>query len=367
MRCTDDGVLGKITWANATSVKIKWDDGEMVTWRRDELAGKPIEILTADDEQPAPQPETATAEALPAPEQIAPTETTSPEEEAGPEQANVAEPPATDAAMIAMPEQVAEAPATEPVPPATEQAAPEQAEGTTPALAIYTPEVAVAAKPKRERKAKTPAEPKEKKVSALDAAARVLAEAGQMLICGRQGNDFAEDDDTGEMKNLGYKMRAEGETAYEPDILLRLESHKAAKRAAAIPTAVVEKDRTGVLSGKTIAWPTFANLAQPLLGLLGTTQTVLPTDDEVGIQDAEALARQEREQAQHSVVLAGKFTARLGEAATVADLQRIGAELTTAVKAQLAAPDLNRVRKVYGERLAALKAPAANGAGSNGS
>ena len=73
VRCTDDGVTGRIAWANGVSVKIKWDDGELVTWRRDELAGKPIEILAADDEQAAPQPETATAEANPAPE---PTSTT---------------------------------------------------------------------------------------------------------------------------------------------------------------------------------------------------------------------------------------------------------------------------------------------------
>src|SRR5262249_53949573 len=48
VRCSDDGVLGRIVWANAVSVKIRWDDGEQVTWRRDALAGKPIEIFDAD-------------------------------------------------------------------------------------------------------------------------------------------------------------------------------------------------------------------------------------------------------------------------------------------------------------------------------
>ena len=45
----------------------------------------------------------------------------------------------------------------------------------------------------------------------------LLSSPLHVLICGRQGNDFGEDDESGEMKNLGYKMRAEGETAYEPD------------------------------------------------------------------------------------------------------------------------------------------------------
>jgi len=197
----------------------------------------------------------------------------------------------------------------------------------------------------------------------------LLASPLHVLICGRQGNDFAEDEATGELKNLGFKMRAEGETAYEPDVLVRLEAHKPGKKGTLVPTAVVEKDRTGVLAGKTIPWPAFDNLARPLLGLLGTTQAAPPTEDEVGVQDAEALARRDKEERQRSAELAGSFTARLEQAGTVADLQRIGGELTAAVKARMAQPDLERVRKAYGTRLPALKAPAANGShepGRNG-
>jgi hypothetical protein len=177
VRCTDDGVLGRIAWANGVSVKIRWDDGEEVTWKRDSLATRPIEILDADDEagQPGAAPVAAPVEqpaAERAPEQSPPAETP----EAAPDQANVAEPLATDA--TAMPEQTPEAPSTVAVPPA-----PEQTDGTTPVLAIFTPESAAPAKLKRERKAKTPAEPKAKKVSAIDAAARVLAEAGQQMTC----------------------------------------------------------------------------------------------------------------------------------------------------------------------------------------
>ncbi len=69
----------------------------------------------------------------------------------------------------------------------------------------------------------------------------LLSSPVHVLICGRQGNDFAEDDESGEMKNLGYKMRAEGETAYEPDVLVRLEAHNPSKKALAHPTAHLEK------------------------------------------------------------------------------------------------------------------------------
>ena len=57
LRCTDDGVEGRIAFANAFAVKIKWDDGQEVTWKRSELAGKPIAFLDAEPaDQPGPTP-----------------------------------------------------------------------------------------------------------------------------------------------------------------------------------------------------------------------------------------------------------------------------------------------------------------------
>jgi hypothetical protein len=167
VRCTD-GVEGRIVWANAVAVKVKWDDGEQVTWKRDSLADRPVEILDPDAEQDQPE-----APAAPAAGETAATEV-----------------PRAEVAPAAP-----EAPATEPAPaaPATEQtvtpepgaagpapAAPEPA--AEPVAPVTTTEGTEApAKPKRQRKAA--AEPKEKKVSALDAAARVLAEEGKPMSC----------------------------------------------------------------------------------------------------------------------------------------------------------------------------------------
>jgi hypothetical protein len=148
VRCTDDGVEGRISWANAVSVKIKWDDGEQVTWKRDSLAGRPIQILDAE----------AGGETEASPIAVEQTATEAP----------IAEPALVPEAETAATTEVpaAEAPAPEP-PPAAPAAGTQQ----TPAPA----------KPKRQPKA--PAEPKEKKVSALDAAARVLAEENRPMTC----------------------------------------------------------------------------------------------------------------------------------------------------------------------------------------
>ena len=91
----------------------------------------------------------------------------------------------------------------------------------------------------------------------------------------------------------------------------------------------------------------------------GTTLVAVPIDDEVGVRDAEALARQGKEQVQRSAAISEGFTTRLKQDGTVADLQRLGGEFTTAVKARLTAPDLARVRKVYCDRLGSLKPPVA--------
>jgi AAA domain len=187
-----------------------------------------------------------------------------------------------------------------------------------------------------------------------------------VLICGRQGNDFAEDDESGELKNLGFKMRAEGETAYEPDVLIRLEPHKPTKKALAIPVAHVEKDRTGILAGQSIAWPMFDNIAKPLLGLLGATQAVLPTDDEVSQQDADALTRQEQQRVERSAEQAAEYTTRFGQADAVEALERLGKELTAEVKSRLTAKDLARVRRAYATRLGQLKAEDSGAHATNG-
>jgi hypothetical protein len=193
----------------------------------------------------------------------------------------------------------------------------------------------------------------------------LLALPVHVIICGRQGIDYGEDEGTGELKQLGFRLRAEGETAYEPDVLVRMEAHKASRRQGATILAHVEKDRTGVLAGATIEWPTYEKVAKPLLGLLGTKHAPVPTDDEVALQDAEGLERREQERARRSGEVATEYAARIASAETASDLREVGAKLTPEVKGQLVLPDLERVRALYAKRLAGLKCQPAD-SGANG-
>jgi len=145
IRHTADGAVGRIVWANATTVKVQWDDGEKVNWKRAELAEKGLEIL--DDEQAA-EP----SEAQP----------TTPDEQ-----------PAPVATEQTKPATAEEAPAEAPIPetaPTVEVAATEQA--------IEQP----AESTNKRRPRTTPAEGT-KKTSAIDAAAKILAEEGKPMGC----------------------------------------------------------------------------------------------------------------------------------------------------------------------------------------
>ena len=170
VRCTDDGVEGRIVWANSVSVKVQWDDGEQVTWRRASLAERPIEILN-----PVSEEDQAGAGAAPTDGEEA-VSTESPREEpslaaTAPEDATT-EPMQPPTETAAPPTEPATA---EPVSPAPERSE-EQMTSASADAAVQTPVTS-----KRRRKA--PAAPKEKKLSALDAAAKVLGETGQPMNC----------------------------------------------------------------------------------------------------------------------------------------------------------------------------------------
>jgi hypothetical protein len=149
VRCTDDGVTGRIVWANAVSVKIRWDDGEQVTWRRDSLAGRPIAIVDADDKG-----DQSAAPPLPAD---------------GPKRAGTSKP------RPAKPETTP----TASTPSSIEEVAP-VAESTGKRTAG---ESANELAPRSARSKRPDTGPAAKKLSALDAAAQVLAECGGSLNC----------------------------------------------------------------------------------------------------------------------------------------------------------------------------------------
>lgn len=189
----------------------------------------------------------------------------------------------------------------------------------------------------------------------------LLNSSMHVFILGRQGIEYSTDEETDELKAVGVKMKAEGETPYEPHILLRMEAVKAQKtHEVATVYAYAEKDRTGVLSGRSFANPTFKTIIEPILGLLGTTQAHISTEDEAAVVDAEAIERAERERAETSKEALRTMAAKIDLAPTVPDLKAIGKTITPKLKATMLPADVESLRAKYLERETALKAKAEN-------
>lgn len=183
----------------------------------------------------------------------------------------------------------------------------------------------------------------------------LLSSPLHVIFCGRQGNEFEEDEESGELKKVGVKMKAEGETPYEPHILLHMESVKNGKDRTVTVTAFAEKDRTGVLAGQVISWPSFDNVIKPLLPLLGDTQAKIESDEETSAKDAERLSEEEIHRIQESEKTLARFQSRFKLCDTLEELKAIGAEITPDLKKTLTSSDVSELRESYLEAEGKLK------------
>lgn len=109
-----------------------------------------------------------------------------------------------------------------------------------------------------------------------------------LILCGREGVLMEEGAD-GEVKVVGARMKSESEAPFEPHILARMIPERT-KEGATIIRIYFEKDRSGVLSGRTLEWPNFDTFA-PLVGYLsGGAQPKMGSTDAAAERDAEAIA-----------------------------------------------------------------------------
>ena len=189
-----------------------------------------------------------------------------------------------------------------------------------------------------------------------DLMAFLISSPMHFIICGRQGVVYEDNEETGQTEAVGVKMKAEGETPYEPHILIRMEVTRPKKTMEnADHVAYVEKDRTGVLSGRSFVNPTFDSLCAPLMGLLGGQQAQMPTGDEAAAVDAERLAIIETERAEESERQLREIKARIDLAPTLAELKLIGKQITPQLKARMLPENVAALREAYLERESRMK------------
>ena len=152
------------------------------------------------------------------------------------------------------------------------------------------------------------------------------------IICGREGVVMEEDDD-GQTKVVGSKMKAEGETAYEPHLLIRMKPQYMPDGSQKI-SAFFEKDRSGILTNKTVVEPNYETFA-PMLSYLGSgTQASMGDPDATAAHDAErATAEEDKKRRESTAVFSQIKSAIL--AATDADQLRAAWSLLKGKKTML--------------------------------
>src|SRR3990167_3437078 len=188
-----------------------------------------------------------------------------------------------------------------------------------------------------------------------DLMAYLLSSPMHVIICGRQGIEYETDEESEELKAVGFKMKAEGETPYEPHILIRMESVRAKKtNEVATIYAYAEKDRTGVLQGRSFANPSFDSLCLPLLGLLGDHQAKIYSTDEAASIDAERLQEMDSNRSEQSGAHLNEYSARIMLAKSDTELKEIGKAITKELKAAMLPADVATLRERYQQRESTL-------------
>jgi hypothetical protein len=152
------------------------------------------------------------------------------------------------------------------------------------------------------------------------------------IVCGREGIVMEEDED-GETKVTGHKMKSEGETPYEPHVLGRMTPERD-KQGGHIIRVFFEKDRSGILTGKTIAWPTYDVIA-PVVGYLsGGEQGTVGTLEDATEKDVAAKEREEETQARERQMLFETIRTAVIGAKSLEEL-RAACDLTKGKKTKL--------------------------------
>jgi len=110
-----------------------------------------------------------------------------------------------------------------------------------------------------------------------------------VLICGREAISL-EANEFGDLEVTGTKIKAESETGYEPHLLVRMRQIRNEDKTWHVEM-FVEKDRSGVLAGKTIINPDYTTVAPIVQYLTAGEQAHMGSLEEASEKDAEAIGR----------------------------------------------------------------------------
>ncbi|MBZ5500562.1 MAG: hypothetical protein LAP85_29580 [Acidobacteriia bacterium] len=171
------------------------------------------------------------------------------------------------------------------------------------------------------------------------------------ILCGREGVVMEQDED-GEMRVTGTKLKAEGETPHEPHVLGRMCPERDEKGGYIIK-AFFEKDRSDILTGKEFLWPTYDTISPVVRYLCGGEQGKLGTPEEAAEIDISAQEAEKEKAERERKELFDQIRAALVAAKTIAQLQT-GWSLTGGKKTRLGDELFTQLQAIKDSRKAEL-------------
>jgi hypothetical protein len=153
-----------------------------------------------------------------------------------------------------------------------------------------------------------------------------------VIICGREGVVMEEDSD-GDVNVVGTRMKAEGETPHEPHVLGRMIPRRVQGETSVVQVWF-EKDRSGILTGRTFEWPSYSTIEPVVAYLSGKHQGKSSDADEAAETDAAKIEEREARVDAERVALFEQIKDAINNAANI-DTLKAAWSLTSGKKGKL--------------------------------
>lgn len=167
-----------------------------------------------------------------------------------------------------------------------------------------------------------------------------------VIFCGRMGNLYSADSNSDQQKLVGKRMKTSGDQAYETHWLFQMTP--IVDNNVTTYAMFAEKDRTSILTGKTIHWPGYDNVIKPLLPYMRCKKQPSMNAD----MDPEIAAEKEAE----SEKLYNEMSKRISECVSADSIESLQPELKR-IKGNLNSSHLGNLQAEFLDKKNSLNQP----------
>lgn len=161
-----------------------------------------------------------------------------------------------------------------------------------------------------------------------------------VILCGRSANLYEQSGGKEDVIKIGTQPRVGKDTGHEAHTVIRMEQRMRDGQFEIF--AVVEKDRTSLINGQTIKWPSFKNTIAKTLSAFGKVNMGLKSNPKMDVERAEEIERKDRER---SKVIFNRLSEMIDCAEKMEDLEDVKLQVRENINS-ITNEDLDRLREI---------------------